>query len=141
MPRVAAGVYSDGFALKLAVSAAADADIFSIEASGTIQINTTGQTRLGIARGFLLDMSGKVSVLKVLNFDAHLLIEFKDSTTRAAGWTGTCTRTPASTSSASPSCPAASTSTATATSGSRSPAGWCSGSDDFGLVGNFSILV
>ncbi len=70
----AAGVYSNGIVLKLAVHATADALIFSIDASGTIQINTTGQTKLGVAPGFLLDISGKLSLLKVLNLDAHLMV-------------------------------------------------------------------
>ena len=37
-----AGVFSDGFALRLSVHASADAPVFSIEADGTIQVNTTG---------------------------------------------------------------------------------------------------
>ena len=82
----AAGVYSDGFALRLAVHAKADALIFSLDASGTIEINTTGQTRLGIARGFLLDVTGEVSILKVLNFDAHLRVEFKNPADTPGGW-------------------------------------------------------
>ena len=86
-----AGVYSDGFALRLSVHAAADAPVFSIEADGTIQVNTTGHAvTLGnatVANGFLLDLQGKVSLLKVLNLDAHLTVKID-----SAGWQLDATR-------------------------------------------------
>ena len=70
-----AGVYSNGIALDLQVSLNADATVFSITASGTLQINTTTQTELGIAPGsFYLAVSGKVDILKVLDFNASMTI-------------------------------------------------------------------
>ena len=59
--------------MKLSVRAIADAPVFSIDASGTLQINTTNTTLLGIApKSFLLDLRGKVELLKVLKLDAGL---------------------------------------------------------------------
>ena len=73
----AAGVYADGIVLRLNVHALADVTIFSIDASGTIEVNTTGSVRLGVAQGFLLRLSGKLSILKVLNLDANFLIQYR----------------------------------------------------------------
>ena len=71
-----AAVVSDGFALKLNIRAIADALVFSIDASGTLQINTSASTRLGIApKSFLLDLRGKLELLKVLKLDAGLRVE------------------------------------------------------------------
>ncbi len=68
-----AGVYADGFALLLSVHAGGGGDIFEIQADGTIAINTTGSARLGIAANtFTLDVTGKLSVLKVFTMDARL---------------------------------------------------------------------
>ena len=70
-----AGVYSDGIALDLQVSLNANAEVFSITASGTLQINTTNQTELGIAPGsFYLAVSGSVDILKVFDFNASMTI-------------------------------------------------------------------
>ena len=65
-----------GFALRVAVSVSADAPVFSISASGTLELNTTQNTTLvGVAaNSFLLDLNGSVSILKVLNFEAGLRI-------------------------------------------------------------------
>jgi len=64
-----------GFALKLNVRATADADIFLIDASGTLQINTSDRDLIGVAaKSFLLDLNGKVEILKVLKFDAGLRV-------------------------------------------------------------------
>ena len=72
--------------MRLAVHAVADATIFSIDASGTIEINTTSTTRLNVTPGFLLRLSGTVSILKVLNFEANLLVEVRDPASTAGGW-------------------------------------------------------
>ena len=82
----AAGIYSDGMVLRLNVHAVANLGIFDIDASGTIEVNTTGSRRLNVDPGFLLRLSGKVAILKVLNLDANLLIEYKDPTSTAGGW-------------------------------------------------------
>ncbi|HEX4527586.1 MAG TPA: hypothetical protein VH108_12695 [Gaiellaceae bacterium] len=64
-----------GFAMKLNVHVVADALVFSIDASGTIQINTSDAPLIGIAaNSFLLDVNGKIEILKVLKFDAGLKI-------------------------------------------------------------------
>ena len=83
-----AGVYSNGIALDLQVSLNADAAVFSITASGTLQINTTTQTELGIAPGsFYLAVSGKVDILKVLDFNASMTIYVgPDPNTGAEGY-------------------------------------------------------
>src|SRR5947209_15651211 len=61
--------------MKLAVRATADADIFSVDASGLLELNTTNTSRLGVdAHTFLLDLNGKVEILKVLKFSAQLRI-------------------------------------------------------------------
>ena len=66
-------IYSGGIALSLQVTASADADVFSISASGLLQINTGSQTELGIAgNSFQLQLTGTVSILKVLNFNASM---------------------------------------------------------------------
>ena len=66
-------IYSGGIALSLQVTASADADVFSIDASGLLQINTGSQTELGIAgNSFQLQLTGSVSILKVLNFNASM---------------------------------------------------------------------
>ncbi len=71
-----------GMALFLNVSVEADAEVFRIEASGSISINTTGTTRLGIAaHSFYLALNGEVSILEVLNFDAGFSI-----IVRNGGW-------------------------------------------------------
>jgi hypothetical protein len=78
-----AGVYADGFALRLAVHARAELPVFTIDARGEILVNTTGQERLGISRNtFVLDVRGSVSLLKVLSFDAALRIAFTDGNWR-----------------------------------------------------------
>ena len=60
------GVYNDGFAMSVAVTAKADAAIFRIEASGLIQINTSESSRIGLAaNSFTLDLTA-VPVLKEL---------------------------------------------------------------------------
>ena len=64
-----------GIALSLNVHARADADIFVIDASGTIQINTTNSTRLGIqGHSFLLSLNGEVKILELLIFDAGFTV-------------------------------------------------------------------
>jgi len=67
-----AGVYADGIALRLAVSVDANVfDIFTIEAAGEIQVNTTDDVHDGIAdNSFLLDLHGKIEILAVLNFES-----------------------------------------------------------------------
>ena len=83
-----AGVYSDGIALDLQVSLNANAEVFSITASGTLQINTTNQTELGIAPGsFYLAVSGSVDILKVFDFNASMTIYVgPDPNTGAEGY-------------------------------------------------------
>ena len=83
-----AGVYSNGIALDLQVSLNADAEVFSITASGTLQINTTTQTELGIAPGsFYLAVSGSVDILKVFDFNASMTIYVgPDPNTGAEGY-------------------------------------------------------
>ena len=74
-----AAVLTDGFAMKLNVHAVADAAVFSIDARGTIQINTTDRTVLGVApNSFLLDVRGHIEILKILKFDAGLRVEVVD---------------------------------------------------------------
>src|SRR5439155_1579603 len=54
--------------------------VFYIEAAGTLQLNTTGTARLGVAaHSFMLDVLGKVEILKVLKFDTRLHVEVKDN--------------------------------------------------------------
>ena len=56
--------------------ARADAAVFTIDASGTLQINTGDQTQLGIApHSFYLNVTGKIELLKVINFNASLTIQ------------------------------------------------------------------
>jgi len=64
-------------ALYLDVYVLADAEIFDIEASGTIEINTCAYTeRMGIeAASFYLALYGHVEVLEVLKFDADFSIK------------------------------------------------------------------
>ncbi|MEL7452703.1 MAG: hypothetical protein AAGJ50_04945, partial [Pseudomonadota bacterium] len=72
---------SPGLALVLGIDV--DADIFSIieiEADGLLLINTTGLQRslagqTLAANSFVLDISGSISILKVLNFEAGARIE------------------------------------------------------------------
>ena len=73
-----AGLYADGMAMRLGVHAVADlGPIFLIDASGSIQVNTTGSTRIGIAaHTFRLDLSGTLSLLKVLNLDANFSVVY-----------------------------------------------------------------
>ena len=73
-----AGLYADGIAMRLGVHAVADlGPIFVIDASGSIQVNTTGSTRIGIAaHSFRLDLSGTLSLLKVLNLDANFSVVY-----------------------------------------------------------------
>src|SRR5207302_7008121 len=71
-----------GMALKLTVSLKADGAIFQVEASGTLLLNTTNSTRLGIsAHTFVLDVSGKASILKIIKFDASMRIQVSNG-----GW-------------------------------------------------------
>ena len=83
-----AGIYSNGIALDLQVSLNVDATVFSITASGTLQINTTSQTELGIAPGsFYLAVSGQVDILKVFDFNASMTIYVgPDPNTGAEGY-------------------------------------------------------
>ncbi|MGB7961606.1 MAG: calcium-binding protein [Propionicimonas sp.] len=70
------GGANPGFAMTLNVSAKADATVFSIDAAGTLQLNTSNATLLGIApNSFLLRLTGTVSILKIITFDAALLVE------------------------------------------------------------------
>ena len=70
---------SDGIALKLNIRAIADGSVFEIDASGTLQLNTGNSMRLGVAaNSFLLDLPGKISLLKVLQLDAGLRVEVKN---------------------------------------------------------------
>lgn len=69
-----------GFVLKLNVRAVADIDVFYIEASGRFELNTTNTQRLGVAgNSFLLELSGKVEILKVLKMDATFRVEVQDN--------------------------------------------------------------
>ncbi len=68
-----ASIQSDGMALSLQVHATADAAVFSIDASGTLQLNTSGRTLIGVSpHSFTLDLQGHIELLKVLKLDAHL---------------------------------------------------------------------
>ena len=80
-----------GFAMRLQIHASADALVFSIDASGTMQLNTRNATTIGIAgKSFLLDVNGTVSILKVFTFDAgmHFEIgrEIKDGPQKKGAW-------------------------------------------------------
>ena len=77
-----ATVVTGGFALRLNIRATADADVFLIDASGTLQINTTSSPRLGVAANtFVLELTGKVEILKVIKFDASMRV-----VVGAGGW-------------------------------------------------------
>ncbi|MDB4395265.1 calcium-binding protein, partial [Akkermansiaceae bacterium] len=81
-----AGVYTgntdsakNGLALALAVSVRADVNIASLEASGTLIVNTTSIDRvLGTvnlaANTFMLDVTGKIQVLEVIKVEASFRI-------------------------------------------------------------------
>ena len=76
-----AGVYTEAghsgiaLALNVSVEAGGAGQVFEIKASGTFNLNTTNVTRIGIAANtFLLNVSGKISVLKVITFDASMTI-------------------------------------------------------------------
>ena len=47
-----AGVYSNGIVMAVAVSASADAFVFSLSANGMLYLNTTGVVRNGVNPGF-----------------------------------------------------------------------------------------
>ncbi len=69
-----------GFAMKLNVRVIADALVFSIDASGTIQINTSDADLIGVAHNsFLLDVNGHIEILKVLKFNAGLKVVVQGS--------------------------------------------------------------
>ena len=76
-----AGIYGDGIALVLDVSLDVNLfEIIKIEASGTLQINTTGSARTlsGITvagNSFLLDLNGSVTFLEVLKMEAGFIME------------------------------------------------------------------
>ena len=71
---VAAGP-NPGFALRLNIRALADTVAFSIDAGGTLMVNTSSASLLGIAGNtFFLDIHGKVEILKVIKFDAGLRV-------------------------------------------------------------------
>ena len=71
-----AAIQSDGIALRLAVSAKADALVFSVDATGTLLLNTTGRTLIGVgAHTFALDLTGHVELLKILKLDAAMHLE------------------------------------------------------------------
>src|SRR5262249_61202617 len=54
--------------------------IFSIDASGTLGLNTTDTTKLGLdGHSFLLDVSGHIELLKVLKLDAGFAIHVNDT--------------------------------------------------------------
>ena len=81
-----AGIYNNGpndtgIALALNVSLSLKATVFSITASGMLEINTTGTTELGIpGRSFLLALNGQISLLDVLNFNASITIAVSPTT-------------------------------------------------------------
>ena len=71
------GGANPGFAMSLAVSvtAADPLGVFTIEASGTLQLNTSSAALLGLAaNSFLLDLTGHVDILKVFTFDATMRV-------------------------------------------------------------------
>ena len=82
----AAGVFGGtdpGLAMRLAVSVKADVAVIEIEASGMIEFNSTNTKRLGVERkSFTLDVNGRVSLLKVLNFDAGFKVVVRDGAWR-----------------------------------------------------------
>ena len=49
--------------------------IFSLSASGTLRINTTGAARNGVDAGFKLQLTGSVTLLKLFSFNAGFTIE------------------------------------------------------------------
>jgi Ca2+-binding RTX toxin-like protein len=64
-----------GLVLVLNISAQANATIFSISATGTLQLNTTHTTRLGVAgQSFVLALTGHIELLKILKFDASITV-------------------------------------------------------------------
>jgi len=74
-----AGLYADsnpGMALFLDVYVIADAEVFDIEATGKLQINTCNVARMGIdANLFYLSLNGHVEILEVLKFNAGFTIQ------------------------------------------------------------------
>ena len=76
-----AGIYSDGMALVLDVEFRGNLfDVIRVGAAGKLQINTTNSSRtlagFTIARkSFLLEVSGEVSFLEVLTFEAGFRVE------------------------------------------------------------------
>ncbi|NMM32989.1 MAG: calcium-binding protein, partial [Phycicoccus sp.] len=90
-----AGVYSNGISngivMAVSVSVSADAFVFSLSASGTLRLNTTGVTRMGIDPGFKLQLTGSVTLLKLFSFNAGFTIEVgktsaEDTTYSAGDW-------------------------------------------------------
>src|ERR1041385_2781397 len=74
-------VYVDnhpGLVLMLQVTVDADAGILEIQGSGLFKLNTTGIARDGIDPGFVLDIHGQISILKILNFDAGVKVVVGD---------------------------------------------------------------
>ena len=68
-----AAIYDGGLALSLNITASADAAVFSLSASGLLQINTGGTSQLGVPpHYFHLQLTGSISILKVLNFNASV---------------------------------------------------------------------
>ncbi|MDP7309375.1 MAG: hypothetical protein QF405_17150, partial [Roseibacillus sp.] len=79
----ATGVDEGGIALALQIRATAEAAIFSLDASGTLEVNTTDvEHTLGTlnvaANSFTLALSGKVELIKVLKLDASFRIEVRE---------------------------------------------------------------
>ena len=73
----ARAVQGQGIALLLNVGISLDMSVITIDADGTLQINTTGSSRVisGVnvkANSFTLDLSGKIEVMKVFGIDADL---------------------------------------------------------------------
>ncbi len=81
-----AGIYNNGandtgIALELNVNLSINATVFSINASGLLEINTTGTSNLGInPHSFILALNGQISLLQVLNFNASITIAVSSTT-------------------------------------------------------------
>ena len=76
----ARAVQGQGIALLLNVGISLDMSVITIDADGTLQINTTGSSQVisGVnikANSFTLDLSGKIEVMKVFGIDAGFKVE------------------------------------------------------------------
>jgi len=68
-------IADDGFAMTLNVHASADSLVFSFDANGTLKLNTTNRTLLGVAGNtFVLEVAAASRSCKVIKFDASFSV-------------------------------------------------------------------